>query len=212
MTGKCIHYGIKNKVCKFCSKAEEKGQEPSKHDCRKNFSGSAKAMEPQSCKELFRKENYSVMVGDEDSSCEARIRQNVNSDIEKWSDEKHGLRTLGKTLHQSKQFDFGAGNNRLNYTVIEYVLSCFGAALTKSKGDAKSWQKSLEAMVPHAFGSHDLCGNWCGFKKDPKSYEHKNLPGGNDLVGNGLRAFLEETLKLYMTDEAVDKLSPLGSK
>ena len=54
MTGKCIDYGIKNKVCKFCSKAEEKGQEPSKHDCRKNFSGSAKAMEPQICEELFR--------------------------------------------------------------------------------------------------------------------------------------------------------------
>ena len=30
-------------------------------------------------------------------------------------------------------------------------------------------------------------------------------------MGNGLRAFLEETLKPYMTDEAVDKLSPLGS-
>ena len=32
---KCIDYGIRNKVCKFCSKAEEKGQKPSKHDCRK---------------------------------------------------------------------------------------------------------------------------------------------------------------------------------
>ena len=30
-------------------------------------------------------------------------------------------------------------------------------------------------------------------------------------MGNGLRAFLEETLKPYMTDEAGDKLSPLGS-
>ena len=66
-------------------------------------------------------------------------------------------------------------------------------------------------MVPYAFGSHDLCGNWCGFKEDPKSYKRKNLPGGNDFVGNGLRAFLEETLKPCMTDEAVDKLSPLGS-
>ena len=30
-------------------------------------------------------------------------------------------------------------------------------------------------------------------------------------MGNGLRAFLEETLKPHMTDEAVDKRSPLGS-
>ena len=96
------------------------------------------------------------MIGDEDSSCEARIRQNVNPDIQKWSDKNHVLRTLGKTLHQSKHFDFGAGNNRLNDTVIEYVLSCFGAALAKNKGDAKGLQKSLEAMVPHPFGSHNL--------------------------------------------------------
>ena len=83
MTGNCINYGIKNKACKFCSKAEEKGQEPSKHDCRKKFSASAKAMEAQICEELLRKENYSVMIGDENSSCEARIRQNVNPDIQK---------------------------------------------------------------------------------------------------------------------------------
>ena len=94
--------------------------------------------------------------------------------------------------------DFGAGNNRLNDTVIQYVLSYFGASLAKNKGDAKGFQKSVEAMVLHAFGSHDLCGNWC---EDPKSYKHKNLLGGNDLVGNGLRASLEETLKPYMTDE-----------
>ena len=151
------------------------------------------------------------MIGDEDSSCKARIRQNANPDIQKWSDKNHVLRTLGKILHQSKHFEFGAGNNRLNDTVIEYVLSCFGAAFTKNKGDAKGLQKSLEAMVPYLFGSHDLCGKWCGFKENPKSYKHKNLPVGNDLVGSGLKAFLEETLKPYMTDEAVDKLYPLGS-
>ena len=59
------------------------------------------------------------MIGDEDSPCEARIRQNVNPDIQKWSDKNHVHRTFGKTLHQSKHFDFGAGNNRLNDTVIE---------------------------------------------------------------------------------------------
>ena len=83
MTGKYMDYGINNKVCKFSSKAEEKGQQPSKHDCRKNFSGLAKVMEPQICEELFRKENYSVIISDEGSSCETRIRQNVNPNIQK---------------------------------------------------------------------------------------------------------------------------------
>ena len=49
------------------------------------------------------------------------------------------------------------------------------------------------------------------FQGRSEKLQTQNLLGGNDLVGNRLRAFLEETLKLYMTDEAVDKLSPLGS-
>ena len=53
-------------------------------------------MEPQICEELFTKENYSVMIGEVDSSCEAHIRQNVNPDKQKWSDKNHVLRTLGK--------------------------------------------------------------------------------------------------------------------
>ena len=77
---------LKNKVFQVLFESRRKGQEPSKHDCQKKFSGSVKAMETQICEELFRKESCSVMIGDEDSSCEARIRQNVNPNIQKSSD------------------------------------------------------------------------------------------------------------------------------
>ena len=62
-----------------------------------------------------------------------------------------------------------------------------------------------------AFGNHELCGDWCGYKKDPKSFSHKNLPGGKDLVRSGLQTFLTETLEGYACDDIAQKIAPLGS-
>ena len=50
----------------------------------------------QFCEDLFKKEDYTVLVGDEDSSAEAGLRSLVIPDSEKWSDKNHVLRTLGK--------------------------------------------------------------------------------------------------------------------
>ena len=74
-TGKCIEYGIKNKMCHICQRREKLGKDAKTHDCRKNFSGSAKSMEPAICEELFAKDKYKVMIGDEDSSSEARVKR-----------------------------------------------------------------------------------------------------------------------------------------
>ena len=61
------------------------------------------------------------MIEDEDNSSEARVKKNVNADIEKWADVNHVKRTLGKTLHDSRGLDFGQGNDRLTDQVKEYV-------------------------------------------------------------------------------------------
>ena len=76
------------------------------HDCRQNYSGSAKAMDACLSEELFRRrlqsgENnilscYSVMITDEDASSESKVKQNVNHDIEKWSDKNHVVVTFKK--------------------------------------------------------------------------------------------------------------------
>ena len=113
-TDKCIEYGIKNKMCHICQRRRQKlGKDAKTHDCRKNFSGSAKSMEPAICEELFAKDKHKVIIGDEDSSSETRVKKNVNADIEKWADVNHVKRTIGKTLHDSKGLDFGPGNDRL---------------------------------------------------------------------------------------------------
>lgn len=44
LTGKCVHYGIMSTDCRQCE-VNEKGDNNESHDCRKNYSGSSKAME-----------------------------------------------------------------------------------------------------------------------------------------------------------------------
>ena len=153
-------------------------------------------MEAAICEDLFKKEDYKVLVGDEDSSAEARLRSLVISDLEKWSDKNHVLRTLGKTLLQNKSLNFGAGNSRLNDNVIEYITYNFSTALSQNKGDSEGLQRTLKSTAPHAFGKHENCGEWCEYSASPKTYKHRNLQGGKDLHGDGLKQFLKKSWNL----------------
>ena len=168
-------------------------------------------MESEVCQDLFSKGDYKVMITDEDGTSEAKVKSNVNADIEKWSDKNHVERILGKMLYDAKKMDFGPNNDRINDAVIDYIRSLFSIALSKHKGDAKGMQDAILSIVPHAFGDHGRCGAWCRFKENPKAYKHKYLPGGKDLTGNCVRAFLEETTAKFATSEYIKKLEQLGS-
>ena len=125
----------------------------------------------------------------------------------KWADVNHVKRTLGKTLHDSKGLDSGLGNDRLTDQVKEYVLYCFSIALSQNKGNVLGLQRTIRSVVPQAFRNHELCR----YKKDPKSFSHKNSLGGKYLIGSGLQTFLTETLKRYACDNVAQKVAPLGS-
>ena len=56
--------------------------------------------------ELFKKGDYSVMITDEDVSSESKVKQNVNHDIEKWSDKNHVVVTFQKNVNFSKSSKF----------------------------------------------------------------------------------------------------------
>ena len=161
--------------------------------------------------ELFWKEQYKVMVTDEDASSEARIKSQVNPDIEKWSDINHVMRILGKLLYEAKTTNFGPKNDRLTDQVRENIVKSFGIALMENKGDVEGMQLAITSIVPHAFGEHDSCGKWCTFHEDPAAYRRKHLPGGESLQGDGLRAFLTESIQAFCTNEYVKKLVNLGS-
>ena len=90
-------------------------------------------------------------------------------------------------------------------------MKSFRIALMENKGDAEGMQLSITCIAPHAFGEHDSYGNWCKFHEDPATYRSKHLPGGKSLQGDGLRAFLTESIKAFCTNEYLKKLVNLGS-
>ena len=79
LTGKILDYRTRNRKCHLC----DLGKEKTDQDCRKNFSGSVKAMELDAGAELVNRSdilkdanlNVKIIVGDEDSSLMAAVNK-----------------------------------------------------------------------------------------------------------------------------------------
>ena len=132
----------------------------------------------------------SVLVGDDDSSTISRVRKNVEHEVEKWSDVVHTKRSFGSSLYSIK-----TQNKSLTYMVIRYFQRCCGYALKQNKDD-EGVRNGLKSIMPHAYGDHSSCGNWCGYLKNPASYKHRGLPHGKDLTDKSLRQSLEKIIEV----------------
>jgi len=78
----------------MCSYYTSKGNVPPKHDCKRNWSGSSKAMESSVALDVIKeveKENAEVLVLilDDYATTMARIRDNISHKVTKWSDLNH---------------------------------------------------------------------------------------------------------------------------
>lgn len=147
-----------------------------------------------------------ILVGDEDSSTIKKVRESVTHDVEKWSDIVHAKRSFGTSLYVLQKHYKGI----LSVKVINYLLTCFGYALSQNKGNVQGLQKNLRAIVPHTFGKHENCDlSWCGFLKDPAAYTHKSLQYGKDLQDAKLQKDLEAVVEVFAKNG--EKLAPLGS-
>ena len=98
-TKKVIDFASVNKFCRICDSANLKGVEPNEHDCRLSHKGSSKSMEAEVGVKLFKEApnygiKYSVFIGDDDSATIAKIREEVDYNVEKWSDSNHATRSL----------------------------------------------------------------------------------------------------------------------
>ena len=120
--------------------------------------------------------SYATYVGGDDSTTESRLKTLVAYDVEKWSDINHASRTLGSRLYDVKSKVKG-----LNPTIIGYFQRCFTYCIKQNIGQPTSLLEDLSAVVPHAFGEHNLCKDWCKCKEDALKYRHNDLPGGKDL-------------------------------
>ena len=119
------------------------------------------------------------------------MRQNVEHEVEKWSDVVHAKRSFGSSLYSIK-----TQNKSQTDMVIRYFQRCFGYALKQNKDDEEGVRSGLKSIVPHAYGDHSSCGNWCGYLKNPASYKHRGLPHGKDLTDRGLRQSLEKIIEV----------------
>ena len=80
---------------KRCEAAARAGRTGRAHDCRCNWDGSSKAMKAYVCNELVEacreshKAQVAILVGDDNSSTIKKVRENVDHNVDKWSDIVH---------------------------------------------------------------------------------------------------------------------------
>ncbi|XP_071652286.1 uncharacterized protein [Temnothorax longispinosus] len=177
------------------------------HDCRLNWTGSAKAMEPDIAIEIIAKnkdfEEHNVklgtLIGDDDSSSIAAVCRECSHPVAKWSDLNHATKKLSKALWAQK----------VPRDVIEYLKYCFGCALKKNKGNVEATENAIKNIIPHAFDEHAKCGEWYRYAEDPENYTHNGLPGGKGLTGETMRQTLAAIFDVFWKN--ADKLAPCGS-
>ena len=88
------------------------------------------------------------------------------------------------------------------------MQKCFAYALNQNKGNPDGVRNAILNIVPHVYGEHGQCGDWCKFQKDP-SAKYKSLPRGLALEGDSLRQALNNVFGIYAQN--AEKLAPCGS-
>ena len=145
-TGKVVAFGTRNTNCRTWNIVERKGKEAKSHDCRKNWTKSSKAMEPDVEVELLRKVRktgvgVSAIATDNDSSTIKKLKARVE--------------TIS-SRHQS-----------VTQKVIGHFKKCFTYAVKQNEGKPADVKKALLNVVPHSYGEHQSCGEWCGYQEIP---------------------------------------------
>lgn len=147
----------------------------------------------------------------------ARVKAEVDADIEKASDMNHSKKSLGRNLDTLAN---RLKPSPLTVNVRNYITKCFSYAVHQNKGDPNGLAKALRSITPHSFGDHSTCDiSWCGYlqKCGPNlegatPYKHSGLKDGKDLdkgknpdLFTGLSDILENFAKNSV------KLAPVGS-
>ncbi|XP_011171636.3 uncharacterized protein LOC105204279 [Solenopsis invicta] len=176
-SGMILDYSTCNRMCKKCNATDQ----PPDHDCRKNFDGSAKAMEPHVAKKLIvnssilRAQNVEVgvLIGDDDSTTNAVCQAASKHSIVKQSDMNHTSNGVKKRLYTIQK-----NHKELTKNCITYLHRCFTYAMCQNKGNSRAMADAVRNIPYHAINDHSKCGHWCGFIQDKENYEHRIIPGG----------------------------------
>lgn len=158
LSKKVLDYSSRNRKCKRC----ELGQPKNTHDCRKNFSGSAKSMEPSVGNELI---NHStilretglavrVVIGDEDSATIAAVRKDNAQKIFKLADSNHLQKHFGSELYALRN----RYKEMRRCETIPHLKKCFAYAVSQNQGSSRELAETLRSIPNHFFNDHSNCG------------------------------------------------------
>ena len=189
-TGKVIGIQTTIKTCRVCEHAKHNKSTPREHSCRKNWTGSAKAMEADMVVSMMQQTEsqeafVKTIVGDEDSSTIAKVHREVRPDIEKRSDSNHLKKILGNELYSIKS------SHQMSVQTIKYVQKLFNYVCKQNEGNPEGIEKGLDAMSKHPFDDHSSCNKqWCKHMEDP-SAKFGSLPYNKPLKDASLQRKLE---------------------
>ena len=144
---------------------------PSPMSVIKNWTGSSKAMEPDMADEMMDKlaaKSISVetIVMDNDSSTVAKLRQK-NPTLKKKSDKNHTKKNIANALYNLRKTHKPLQNSK----TINYVIRMFSYAIAQMQGNVLGLKKRLAQLVPHMYGEHDECEEWCTYRRDPENFK-----------------------------------------
>lgn len=177
-TKKVLVYACLNRKCRQC----DLGHDPKDHDCRKNFRGSAKAMEPAATEKLVTSPllkgcnaEVGLIVTDGDSLAIEAARNACDHEIAHQNDKNHVSKGVKGELYKLKQ---KSKFKDLSTDTISYLHRCFTYCISQNVGDSKSMAEAILNIPEHCFNEHENCGSWCGYLKDPTNYKHANIGEG----------------------------------
>lgn len=106
-TGRIVHFATRMDTAEHAIVQKKTRKTPSTHDCRKNWTGSSKAMEPDMCigmlKDLGEKDvQVGTIIMDNDTTTIARARTEVNPALKKQCDKNHTLKQFTNKLYYLK--------------------------------------------------------------------------------------------------------------
>ncbi|XP_067664302.1 uncharacterized protein [Haliotis asinina] len=208
-TGKVLGYSIRSKSCRMCYEAFKANRTPTEHDCKKNWDGSSKGMEPDMVSEMVvkaKEEDVHVtsIIGGDDATSITRLRANIDKDIVKQSDKNHVRKGLGNKFYQLQK-----KHKTLSTKVIKYLQKCFNYMISQNRGNQDGISRGLTALSCHPFGDHSKCDDtWCRFLKSSSS-NYKSLPYGKALSDLSLKADLKAMFDNYAIHKV--RLASLGS-
>ncbi|XP_043285641.1 uncharacterized protein [Venturia canescens] len=185
-----LDYETRNRKCRMC----DLGHPVEDHDCRLNFFGSAKAMEPEVAaslatgSQILKAHHVSVgvLIGDNDSSSICAVRKKSSHEVIKHSDFNHtskGVKNMLYKIGKDKDPD-----GELSPDAIKYLHRCFTYAVAQNKGNTDAVKSAILNIPFHAFNIHRKCGTWCKYVRDPEKYSHSDITNfKNDILFEELK-------------------------